>query len=401
MADISVMRSTVASAGHQASHSLPAWIYQNEEFLALEREEFFMKSWQLVCHQSNIHNVGDYHTIDLMGEPVVVVRGKDGEVRGFFNVCRHRAARLLDDVGSCPGKIRCPYHAWVYELDGALSGVPYRREFEHFNQADHGLIPVELESFLGFIFVRVVPGGPSLADMLAPIKSEMALYCPEGLKPFWPVGTGRISVNWKNATDNYIDAQHVRAAHPGLNSLFGKHYDLTHVAPGLERLSGSIDERKSRGLWAKLYADLLPEASHLPTDYQRRWLYFMVGGNIAFNLYPDYVEFMQYLPVSPTTTIIRDAAYVLADDRREMKAARFLNRKVNRQVYREDVDLITRVQAGMASRSFLQGPLGKNESCLRGFAAEMRSRIPVSTLANEPALGTVALRNAELLTSGN
>ncbi len=401
MAEITAMRPNAANPEEQASHSLPAWIYQNEEFLALEREEFFMRSWQVVCHESNIPNVGDYHTLDLMGEPIVVVRGNDAQVRGFFNVCRHRAARLLDGTGTCPGKIRCPYHAWVYELDGELSGVPYRREFEHFDAAGHGLMPVELDSFLGFIFVRVVPGGPGLHEMLAPVKAEMALYCPEGLKPFWPIGAGHIPVNWKNATDNYIDAQHVRAAHPGLNSLFGKHYDLTHVAPGLERLSGSIDERKSRGLWAKLYADLLPEAVHLPADYQRRWLYFMIGGNIAFNLYPDYIEFMQYLPVSPTRTVIREAAYVLDDDRRAMKAARFLNRKVNRQVYREDVDLITRVQVGMASRSFRRGPLGKNESCLRGFAAEMRKRIPVSISVDEPAVGTVAARNAELLAAGN
>ncbi len=121
----------------------------------------------------------------------------------------------------------------------------------------------------------------------------------------------------------------------------------------------------------------------------------MVWPNLAFNLYPYLVEFMQFLPVSASETIIRYGAYGLPDDSREMNIARYLNYRINREVNIEDKDLIERVQEGMASRSYRKGPLGKHEVCLRGFAKCMREVIPVSQLDEAPPVGTVDARNGE------
>src|SRR6201994_3589300 len=121
------------------SFSLPGWIYRDADFLEAEKEMVFASSWQVVCHLSDIPKTGDFHTLDFLGEPLVAVRQANGGVKAFFNVCRHRAARLLDGAGRCPGRITCPYHAWTYDLDGRLTAVPQKREFEDFSMERHGL----------------------------------------------------------------------------------------------------------------------------------------------------------------------------------------------------------------------------------------------------------------------
>ena len=141
-------------------------------------------------------------------------------MRAFFNVCRHRAARLVDGgAGHCPGRIVCPYHAWTYDLDGALAAVPHRQEFADFSSAQFGLKPVETEIYKGFVFARLRTGLPSVADMLAPYQDELALYRLEELHPIGRVTFRVRHVNWKNVTDNYSDAMHITVAHPGSHAL--------------------------------------------------------------------------------------------------------------------------------------------------------------------------------------
>ena len=118
------------------------------------------------------------------------------------------------------------------------------------------------------------------------------------------------------------------------------------------------------------------EAEHLPPTHRRKWLYYKLFPCVAFDIYPDQVDFMQWLPVSATTSVIREISYALPDDRREMKAARYLNWRINRRVNAEDTELISRVQQGMASPTYVPGPLGKSEVCLRSFAQKLRRLIP-------------------------
>ena len=371
--------------------SLPAWTYDDPDFFAAEVEAVFAPSWQVVCHISDIAGKGDWHSLDYLGESIIVVRGTDDIIRAFTNVCRHRGSRLLDGSSGCAKKLVCPYHAWTYELDGRLSGVPESASYPGLDKSRHGLVPVALEIWQSFIFVRLKDEGPSVADMMAPYEAMIAPYRFADLHANGRVTLRPRDVNWKNVGDNYSDGLHINVAHPGLTRLFGKIYGVeasTHV----DRMWGDLIDKPSANWSERMYQRLLPPVPHLPENRQRHWLYFKLWPNVAFDIYPDQIDFMQWLPVSPTTCLIREISYVLPDApdyqwRREMKAARYLNWRINRQVNAEDTELISRVQSGMASRSFSVGPLSNKEVCLRHFCQRMRELIPQAREVQRPKAG--------------
>ncbi len=372
--------------------SLPGWLYTDAEFLDAEIERVLRPSWQIVCHESDIAAPGDYHTLDYVGESVIAIRGTDGQVRAFANVCRHRAMRLVEGPAGCAKKLVCPYHAWTYETDGRLSGVPFRADYPGLDPAQHGLAPVQVEIWRGFVFVRLVDnGGPSVAQMMAPYDDEIAPYRFEEMRTISPVRTRRRPVNWKNVGDNYSDGLHIPVAHPGLTRLFGRSYAI-EAQPWVDKMSGYLTDRPGN-FWEDVYRKHLPRAAHLPEANQRLWLYYKLWPNQAFDLYADQIDFMQWLPVSPTECVLREMAFALPDAfvpedrRREMKLVRYANWRINRIVNAEDTWLITRVQQGMASRSYTMGPLGESEVCLRSFARKIRALIPEARLPTPPAPG--------------
>lgn len=359
----------------EEAYSLPSWIYRDPEFFEREKETVFRTSWQLLCHLSDVPKPGDFHSFDFLGESIVALRGDDGAVRSFHNVCRHRASRLLDGPkGHCGRRITCPYHAWTYALDGSLFAVPHREKFRGLDRARHGLVPVEQEVFMGFIFVRLAPGLPSVREMAAPYAEELAAYRFEELVPQGRVTLRPRAVNWKNVADNYSDGLHITVAHPGLTRLFGQSYGI-EAKPWIDKMWGVLREVPSSNWSERLYQKLLPRVEHLPDARKRLWTYFKLWPNVAFDIYPDQIDFMQFLPVSPTETLIREIAYVHPDSRREMRAARYLNWRINRRVNLEDKALIERVQAGMGSSSYSVGPLADHEVCLRSFGRRLRSMV--------------------------
>ena len=152
-------------------------------------------------------------------------------------------------------------------------------------------------------------------------------------------------------------------------------------------MEGELVEKESANPSERAYQRLLPHVEHLPESHQRKWLYYKLFPNVAFDIYPDQVDFMQFLPVSATETVIREIGYAITDERREMRAARHLNWRINRRVNAEDTELITRVQLGMQSASYEAGPLGTSEVCLRSFARKLRKLIPEARLGSPPASG--------------
>ncbi|MEA2999346.1 MAG: hypothetical protein QOK17_1179 [Sphingomonadales bacterium] len=374
------------AAAPEPELSLPGWLYRDPEFFAVEMERVIRPAWQVVCHESEIPAPGDWRTIDYLGESVVVIRGDDGAVRAFANVCRHRGSRLVGGGGGCAKRLTCPYHAWTYALDGRLIGVPHKGDYPGLDPSRLGLVPVELETWRGFLFVRLAGGGPSVAEMMAPFDEEVAPYRLEALQALGRVTLRQRSVNWKNVADNYSDGLHIPVAHPGLTRLFGRGYRI-EAEVHVDRMSGDLLERPSANLSERAYQAFLPEAEHLPPALRRRWLYFKLWPNLAFDLYPDQVDFMQFLPVSPTETLIREISYALPDTRREMRAARYLNWRINRRVNAEDTALIEGVQVGMASRAYTPGPLGDSEVCLKSFARKLRRLIPEANFHQPPAPG--------------
>ena len=232
-----------------------------------------------------------------------------------------------------------------------------------------GLFPVALEKWRGFLFVTLEPGAPSVAEMMAPYEDEVAPYRFEDLRVIGRVTIRPRPLNWKTIADNYSDGLHI----PGRPS--GADAAVRHAITGSKQGPCRPDGRRSgrQGIGQSVGARLsatLPRVDHLPASHQRKWLYYKLFPNVAFDIYPDQVDFMQFLPVSATETVIREISYAIPDERREMRAARHLNWRINRRVNAEDTELITRVQLGMQSPAYKPGPLGTSEVCLRQLRAE-------------------------------
>ncbi len=283
--------------------SLPAWTYSDREFFDVEMRRVFRPSWQIVCHVSDIPGVGDYHTLEFAGESVIAIRGKDDVVRAFTNVCRHRGARIVDGPSGCARKLVCPYHAWAYDLEGKLAGLPLRETYPHLDTSKIALTPVDLEIYRGFIFVRLEDdGGPSVSEMIAPYDHEIAPYRFEDLRAIGRVTLRKRTVNWKNVGDNYSDGLHIPVAHPGLTRLMGNGYGV-EAEPHVDKMWGPLLMRMNRNPSERAYLKFLPHVDHLSEERQKLWTYFKLWPNVAFDIYPDQVDFMQWLPVSPTESV--------------------------------------------------------------------------------------------------
>jgi carnitine monooxygenase subunit len=376
---------------HSAHSGLPSWAYGDPAYHAVEVERVIRPSWQIVCHVCEVPGPGDYQTLELLGESIIVVRGDDGAVRAFANVCRHRGMRLVE-AGStgCAKKFVCPYHAWVYERDGRLSGVPMKADYPALDMRANGLFAINVEIWHGFVFVRLKhDGGPTVAAMMAPAEAEIAPYRFADMQLIGTPLSRPRAVNWKNVGDNYSDNLHIPVAHDGLSRIFGTSYAI-EAHGWCDRMSGRIVDHPSANFWERFYQQHLPRVDHLPEGAQGLWLYWKLWPNIAFDIYADQIDFMHWVPTGPTSCELRIRAYALADAfvpedrRRKMKLARYANERINRIVNREDTKLIEQVQAGMASRFFTSGPLATSEVCLRSFNARIRSIIPETRLPAPP-----------------
>jgi carnitine monooxygenase subunit len=365
--------------------SLPAWTYRDPRFFELEREKLFRSSWQVVCHLNDVPQPGDYYTLKFLDEMVFAVRGDDGKVRAFHNVCRHRASRLVgSDAGNCGHRIVCPYHAWSYGLDGRLVNVPKWQGFgDGLDKGKYGLAPVDMEIYEGFVFIRLVSQGPSVAEMMEPYAEEIASYNFPDLIPQGRVTLRPRNVNWKNVADNYSDGLHIPVAHPGLTRLFGNSYGI-EAKPWVDKMWGKLQDTESKNWSERAYQALLKRLDNVAAERRRWWNYYKLWPNVAFDVYPDQVDFMQFVPVSATETMIREIAYVWPDEKRETKVLRYLNWRINRQVNTEDTTLISGVQAGMASSSYTTGPISDSESCLLAFADRLARIIPEARLERPP-----------------
>lgn len=374
----------MSSPSPRIETGLPPWTYCDPDFLTLEREKIFAPSWQIVCHESDIAGRGRYATLDFMGTLIAVVRGDDGGLRAFRNMCRHRSARLLDDpFGSCSSRIVCPYHAWTYDLKGRLVGVPRRDCYAPFENEDYGLAPLELREAGGFLFVRAGEGGVSFEEFIGPMAREFEIYKTKDMRALGRITLRERAINWKIGVENYVDFLHLPVAHDGLDSLVGDTYSLA-IEEGACVIRAELEIAPDQTLSARAYRSFLPEVEHLPHERRRQWRYVKLWPNLAFDIYPDQIDFMQFIPLATDRTLLREISYALPDERREMKAARYLNWRVNRVVNLEDRNIIERTQAGMSS-ALPPGPIARDEIGLRNFVKRMRAAIPICRETTRPA----------------
>jgi len=359
--------------------ALPAWVYNHATLTRLELERILRPSWQIACHTSSIPKPGDYITLDLGSDSILVVRDREGHIRAHHNVCRHRGARLLDGAGHCVGPLVCPYHGWSYGLDGALIGVPSRDTFVNFDKSANGLKSVHTEVYLGFVFVCTTPSKPaqSVADGWAPFAEELAPYRFEELVPLTPIMEDEWPVDWKIAIDNYLESYHVPIGHPGLNRMFTPDYLDQRGAGLVARGTSWIREQPSSRWSERYYQTLLPGlVDHLPKDHQRCWRFYSMLPNIGIDVYPEQMDFFQVLPRGPGKCVTRYAIFGLPDARREMNVLRRLGSRINNEVNKEDRWLCERVQRGLESPSYTPGPLSSIERWLLRFHDLLREQIP-------------------------
>ena len=363
-------------------HALPAWVYGHPELARLELERILRPSWQIVCHVNSIPKAGDYTTLDVGPESVLVLRDRDGSIRAFHNVCRHRGARLLDGAGTCPATITCPYHGWTYRQDGALIGTPVKESFPGLNRADLGLKPVRTDIAFGFVFVCLSPDSPygaprPVAETWGKLGSELAASRCEEMVPLGPITSDVWNVDWKLAMDNYLESYHVPIGHPGLYRMFTPDYEDQATVPGVARGSSWLRDKRSPRWSEGLYQSLIGRAAaNLPEDQRRVWRFYSALPNLGIDVYPDMMDFFQVLPAAPGKCIIRGAVFGLPNSSREMRAVRFLSGRINESVNNEDRWLCERVQRGLGSSSYVPGPLSRLEGCMFEFHELLRERIP-------------------------
>ncbi len=376
---------SVSETKAKAAHALPAWVYNHAELTRLEIERVLKPSWQIVCHVNSIPKPGDYQTFDLGPESVLVLKDRDGSIRGYHNVCRHRGARLLDGSGNCPATITCPYHGWSYRQDGSLIGVPMRDTFPGLDRAAHSLRPVRVDTALGFVFVCLAGDPTPVARTWGRLAEELAAYRLEEMVPLAPISTDVWNVDWKIAMDNYLESYHVPIGHPGLYRMFTPDYDDTATVPGVARGVSWMREQPSSKWAERLYQKLVGgAATHLPEAERRCWRFYSALPNLGIDVFPDQMDFFQLLPAGPGKCMVRGAVFGLPGSSRELRAVRYLSNRINTQVNNEDKWLCDRVQRGLASSIYTPGPLSHLERHMLEFHDLLRARIPEFHLASPP-----------------
>jgi choline monooxygenase len=315
----------------ERAHTLPASWYTDPAVHAAERTAVFGRSWQVVGRSEQVARPGQFLTTDVAGEPILVVRGDDGTLRGFFNVCRHRASPILSDESGGVGKLRCRYHGWTYDLAGRLKGTPEFDGVCDFAKDDHGLMPVGGVVELGpWVWVHVEKPTRTVAEEFAPFPSVPPLI--------WHARKSYdLACNWKVYVDNYLDGgYHVNTVHPALAGAIDYQEYRTDV---YERCSVQSSPLKATG--GAVGSTRTGDAA-----YWWLWPNFMV------NLYAGVMDTNLVLSLAPDRCRVIFDFYFAdgTDDTFKQNSV-----EVADQVQAEDVLICEQVQRGLSSRSYRTG----------------------------------------------
>ncbi|MBT8000742.1 aromatic ring-hydroxylating dioxygenase subunit alpha [Planktomarina temperata] len=382
---------------------LPGWAYFSQELFELECETLFKTHWQFVCHVNEAAEIGAYVTFDVAGERALVIRGHDGILRGFHNLCRHRGSRIVPDArGVCNKAMVCPYHGWAYNLDGGLRGIANRDTFPPMQAEKWGLKPLEMEIWNGLVFIRFQTGPqPAVAEILARFDDEIAPYDLANMVPTDSNSMDDLlAVNWKSVRDVDNEGYHVRQAHPGLHQLYGDGYFDEPYANGTSRSVGTFNEAYGHRWSVRKYREILPEAENLLLHQRRQWIYFGMFPNFVLGLYPDSVIYYQEVPQSATQTVQRGMCYRRREESREMKAARYLSGRIDRDTAEEDQMLMVWSCEATKSSAYDGVIFSDLEYGVKIYHDHLRRLLPVMGQPVPPEPGQMAQVNDALLGKG-
>lgn len=379
---------------------LPGWTYHSPAFLELEKREIFRKHWQIACHVSDLPEPGNYIAFDMCGERALVLRGADGKVRAFHNMCRHRGARVVaNEQGTCKGALICPFHGWVYNLDGTLRGAARPKSFPDLDKVEFGLQPLETEIWNGFVFIRFEKGSQnSVAELFAPFAEEIAHFDIANMVPSGETWSMVSKVNWKSVRDVDNEGYHVALAHPALQDLYGRSYFDEPFVNGISRSYADCNVNGRR--WSvRNYLKFMQPRPGVPDYLNRAWVYYGLFPNAVIAATPELVQFYQEFPLSTGETLLRGSVYRYRDETREQTLARKLAFRIDYETMGEDVQLTEWSNEAMNSTAFKGFYLSDLEYGVRSHHNHIRAVLPVSTLEERPHEDDVARLNSQMTLS--
>ncbi len=309
--------------------TLPFDWYSDPAVLRLERERIFRRTWQYAGRTDQVAEPGAFFTCDLGGVPVVVVRDKEGGLRAFLNVCRHRGSLVCEGEGKRE-TLQCPYHAWTYGLDGSLRAAPRSERERGFDKTELGLVPASVGAWGPFVFVNPDGEAAPLEDTLGELPALVAAagIDLDGLR-FLPRSHGEYEANWKVCSENFLECYHCQIAHPGFSKVVDVSVDAyvleqsgtfsTQYGPVREAWKGDFDPRGpiARGqfhfLWPNLTLNIMPGQPNLsigpivPTGPERtaRFLDYFVGTDVDDAWIDDMLEFDSQVGAEDTVLVER------------------------------------------------------------------------------------------------
>jgi len=323
--------------------TIPGPWYTDARIAEMERLNVFSKTWQLVARTSQLQKPGDFVTTRLAGEPVVVVHGSDGQLRAFYNVCRHHAAAVVTEACGHASMLQCPYHGWKYGLDGTLKGMPEFDGVEKFERADNGLVPIRVETWECFVFVNLDCEAVSLKEFLGGLVQRMGPL-NIGQLHYFDRRTYDIHCNWKVFVDNYLDGgYHVPHLHKGLNSVLDyKQYTIENEDRYCLQSSPMVASEEDAATGATRKGD-------------RAW-YFWQYPNLMINCYEGYMDTNYVIPVDADHCRVIFAFYFNdISESRNVYNTESVN--VGNRVQEEDLGICEDVQRGLKSRAYGAGRL--------------------------------------------
>ena len=303
----------IASDDHRSPHSMPGWYYADHQVFELEKTKVFAEGWVCVGHQSEISKTGQYMTVTIGDEPVVILRDRQGQVRAYSNVCRHRGMTLVEGKGKA-SVLTCPYHAWSYHLDGQLNKAPYMEEVKGFDPKACALPEFQLEEWLGFVFVNIRGTASPLRPQLADMEPFLANYHPEE-RHSTETWFEEWQTNWKALIENFMEAYHLSVTHA---------VTLDHITPTelCEKLASGQGFTAYRSNYRPSSPQREPFPPSLTAQERRSSVLFNVYPNFVITVGPNCAVFLILLPVRAESVVIKMGVLIQdgADDLPETKA---------------------------------------------------------------------------------
>src|SRR5216684_5525201 len=316
--------------------TIPSPWYFDPGICELEQQSVFAGTWQVAGRVEQVRDKGSYFTVDLAGEPIVVARGEDGQLRAFYNVCRHHAAAVVTEAQGCAKQFRCPYHGWTYGNDGTLKGMV---EFEgvcNFDRPKNGLVPVKVDIWENLVFVNLDGGAAPLPEFLGKVPEVVAPLQLKKKLRYFDRRLYTLHCNWKVYVDNYLDGgYHVPHAHKSLSSV-------------IEYTKYTIENFERACLQSSpLSSDAKPKPG-VAAARRGRAFYLWIYPNFMVNACEGVMDTNLVLPVGvDKCAVIFD--YYFADISKKASKKNKESIKVSEKVQEEDEAICDTVQRGLGS----------------------------------------------------